>query len=72
VAFDTLSNAGIAGVSWMTSISAMAESRIERTLLRCWTTSDSKEVFVIVIGKTRDATLLLDTGGRMLLLKVLW
>jgi hypothetical protein len=39
-----------------------------RNLLRCCTaSSDSGEVFVIVIGKTGNSTLLLDNACRMLL-----
>jgi hypothetical protein len=49
----------------------MAELIIIRTLLRCWTVSDSEEGFNLVLGRTGDATLLLNKSGRMLLLKVI-
>jgi hypothetical protein len=52
------------------SITAMAESRIIRNLMRRWTASGS-DVFVIMIEKTGDSTLLLDNAcNRTLLLKV--
>jgi hypothetical protein len=47
----------------------MAELIIIRTLLRCWTVSDSEEGFNLVLG--RNATLLLNKSGGMLLLKVI-
>jgi hypothetical protein len=53
------------------SISSTAKSRIERTLLRRWTASDSGEVSIIAIGNTGDSTSLLITDCRILLLKVI-
>jgi hypothetical protein len=51
-------------------MSAMAESRIIRNVLRFWTASDSSgEEFVIIRGKT-GATALLDKSCSILLLKV--
>jgi hypothetical protein len=47
----------------------MAELIIIRTLLRCWTVSDSEEGFNLVLGRDRNATLLLNKSGWMLLLQ---
>jgi hypothetical protein len=52
------------------SSNAMAESRIIRNVLRCWITSDSGEVFAMVIGKSGGSPPLLDDSCIMLLLKV--
>jgi hypothetical protein len=45
---------GSMGSTSSLSISAMAESRILRNLLRLWTDSDSGEIFVIVMGRTGE------------------
>jgi hypothetical protein len=51
-------------------MSAMAELRIIRNVLRCWTASDSSgEEFVIIRGRT-GVTALLDNSCSILLLKV--
>jgi hypothetical protein len=48
----------------------MAESRTIRNLLRRWIDLDSEEVFVAVIGRTGDSTLLLDNVGLVVVLPV--
>jgi hypothetical protein len=51
------------------SISAIEKSRIISNFLRCWTASESGEVFVIVLRRTGDSALL-NNACSMLLLKV--
>jgi hypothetical protein len=52
------------------SSSAVAESRIVRNRLRRWTALDSEEVFVVVVGRTGDSTLLLENAGLVVVLLV--
>jgi hypothetical protein len=61
----------LASKSSTSSSSEMAELRIIRNLLRCWTASDSEQGFVLQKLRTGDSKLLLDNSGKMMFLKVI-